>query len=83
MQLDTVEGPTALQTAGPLVQIGDDSPCFGSGLTVVFRQMRAYFEIDEQRVGTHDTARLPFVESIELKTGPPFAKFRVGPKPQC
>ena len=60
MQLDTVEGPTALQTAGPLVQIGDDSPCFGSGLTVVFRQMRAYFEIDEQRVRYSRYRSTPF-----------------------
>ena len=40
--------------------------------------MRAYFEIDEQRVGTHDTARFPFV--VELDRGevrPSVHDFRV------
>jgi hypothetical protein len=36
MQLNNARvGMTALQTADPLIEIGDDIPCLGSGLTDV------------------------------------------------
>jgi hypothetical protein len=40
--------------------------------------MRAYFQIDEQRVGTHDTARFPFVVEIDRgEVRPSVHDFRV------
>jgi hypothetical protein len=41
--------------------------------------MRAYFEIDEKRVGTHGTARFPVVFEMDRGEVPPSVhEFRVG-----
>ncbi len=77
MQLNNARvGMTALQTADPLIEIGDDIPCLGSGLTAVFD--KCVLTLRSMNNGAALAILLVpplLLKSTEAKSDPPFMNF--------